>query len=131
MTTEQQQPEVKRERGRGRLYHQQGSAIWWMAFYKHGKQIRMSTGEVDEKKAERALKLKLQERDAELGGGRKMVLPKQERFRVSELLHNLESDYRLRKIASPQFKSHLWPLVRLLPQSIAVRRYLGRRSSWR
>jgi hypothetical protein len=91
----------------------------------------MSTGEVDEKKAERALKLKLQERDAELGGGRKMVLPKQERFRVSELLDNLESDYRLRKIASPQFKSHLWPLVRLLPQSIAVRRYLGRRSSWR
>jgi integrase len=107
MTTEQQQSEVKRERGRGRLYHQQGSAIWWMAFYKHGKQIRMSTGEVDEKKAERALKLKLQERDAELGGGRKMVLPKQERFRVSELLDNLESDYRLRKIASPQFKSHL------------------------
>jgi hypothetical protein len=107
MTTEQQQPEVKRERGRGRLYHQQGSAIWWMAFYKHGKQIRMSTGEVDEKKAERALKLKLRERDAELGGGRKMVLPKQERFRVSELLDNLETDYRLREIDSPQFKSHL------------------------
>jgi hypothetical protein len=57
-----------RERARGRLYHQQGSAICWMAFYKHGKQIRMSTGEVDEKKVERALKLKLQERDAEPGG---------------------------------------------------------------
>lgn len=58
----------KRERGRGRLYHQRGSAFWWMAFYKHGKQIRMSTEETDEKKAERVLKLKLQERDAELGG---------------------------------------------------------------
>ena len=67
--------EAKRERGRGRLYHQQGSALWWMAFYKRGKQIRMSTGETDEKKAERALKLKLQERDAELGGGRKMITP--------------------------------------------------------
>jgi integrase len=99
--------ETKRERGRGRLYHQRGSAFWWMAFYKHGKQVRMSTGEVDEKKAERALKLKLQERDAELGGGRKMITPRQQRITVSELLDNLESDYRLRGIASPQFKSHL------------------------
>jgi integrase len=99
--------EVKRERGRGRLYHQQGSALWWMAFYKRGKQIRMSTGETDEKKAERALKLKLQERDAELGGGKKMITPQQQRITVSELLDNLESDYRLRGIYSPQFKSHL------------------------
>ena len=67
--------EAKRERGRGRLYHQQGSALWWIAFYKRGKQIRMSTGETDEKKAERALKLKLQERDAELGGGTKDDYP--------------------------------------------------------
>jgi hypothetical protein len=99
--------EAKRERGRGRLYHQQGSALWWMAFYKRGKQIRMSTGETDEKKAERALKLKLQERDAELGGGRKMITPQQQRLTVNELLDNLESDYRLRDIYSPQFKSHL------------------------
>jgi integrase len=101
------QPEVKRERGRGRLYHQRGSAFWWMAFYKHGKQIRMSTEETDEKKAERALKLKLQERDAELGGGKKMITPQQQRITVSELLDNLETDYRLRGKCSPQFKSHL------------------------
>jgi integrase len=101
------QPEVKRERGRGRLYHQRGSAFWWMAFYKHGKQIRMSTEETDEKKAERALKLKLQERDAELGGGKKMITPQQQRIAVSELLDNLESDYRLRGIDSPQFRSHV------------------------
>lgn len=105
MTTQQQ--EGKRERGRGRLYKQAGSANYWMAFYKHGKQIRMSTGEVDEQKALRALKLKLQERDAELGGGRKMITPQQQRITVNELLDNLESDYRLRSIATPQFKSHL------------------------
>jgi integrase len=105
MTTQEQ--EVKRERGRGRLYHQRGSAFWWLAFYKHGKQIRMSTEETDEKKAERVLKLKLQERDAELGGGRKMITPQQQRITVSELLENLESDYRLRGIDSPQFRSHV------------------------
>lgn len=35
MTTEQQQPQVKRERGRGRLYHQQGSSIWAEATIPH------------------------------------------------------------------------------------------------
>jgi len=97
----------KRERGRGRLYRQAGSNNWTLAFYKRGKQIRMSTGETDENKARLALKRKLQERDAELGGGRKMITPQQQRITVNELLDNLESDYRLREIASPQFKSQL------------------------
>jgi integrase len=97
----------KRERGRGRIYHQRGSANWWMAFYKHGKQIRMSTEETDEKKAARVLKLKLQERDAELGGGKKMITPQQQRVTVSELLDNLERHYRLGGKCSPQFKSHV------------------------
>lgn len=74
--------ETKRERGRGRLYHQRGSAFWWMAFYKHGKQIRMSTEETDETKAGRVLKSKLQERDVELGGGRRMITPAQQRVRA-------------------------------------------------
>ncbi len=105
-----QQQEVKRERGRGRLYHQRGSAFWWMAFYKHGKQIRMSTGEVDEKKAERALKLKLQERDAELGGGRKMITPQQQRITVNELLDALKVDYKLRGKSGARLLSNLKPL---------------------
>jgi integrase len=104
------QPETKRERGRGHLYHQQGSAIWWMAFYKHGKQIRMSTGEVDEKIAERALKLKLQERDAELGGGRKMITPQQQRLTVNELLDALKVDYTLRGKGGARLLSNLKPL---------------------
>jgi hypothetical protein len=67
-----------------------------MAFYKHGKQIRMSTEETDEKRATRVLKLKLQERDAELGGGKKMITPHQQRFTVNELLDALQVDYELR-----------------------------------
>jgi integrase len=108
MTTQQQ--EVKRERGRGRLYKQPGSANYWMAFYKHGKQIRMSTGEVDEKKAERALKLKLQERDAELGGGRRMITPQQQRVTVSELLDALQVDYKLRGKSGARLLSNVKPL---------------------
>ena len=52
----EQAQEVKRERGRGRLYKQAGSQFYWMAFYKHGKEFRMSTGETDETAALRALK---------------------------------------------------------------------------
>jgi hypothetical protein len=36
-----------------------------------------------------------------------MITPQQPRIMVAELLDNLESDYRLREIASPQFKSQL------------------------
>lgn len=104
MTTE------KRERGRGRLYHQRGSAFWWMAFYKHGKQIRMSTEETDETKAGRVLKSKLQERDAELGGGRRMITPAQQRVTVCELLDALLVDYKLRGKSGPRLLSNLKPL---------------------
>jgi integrase len=98
---------TQRERGRGRLYRQRNSANWWMAFYKHGKQIRMSTEETDEKKARRVLTAKLQERDAELGGGKKMITPQQQRVTVNELLDNLERHYRLGGKCSPQFKSQV------------------------
>ena len=104
MTTE------KRERGRGRIYHQQGSANWWMAFYKHGKQIRMSTDETDETKARRALNRKLQERDAELGGGKKMITPQQQRLTVNELLEGLKVDYTLRGKGGARLLSNLKPL---------------------
>lgn len=131
MTQEQTQ---KRERGRGRIYQRAGSSMWWMRFYKRGKQVRMSTGETDEVKAERALKRKLQERDGELSGGKRMLLPAQERTRVSELLDNLESDYRLRGIDSPQFRSHVkrireyfgdWRAVEITPA--LVDRYIETR----
>jgi integrase len=102
--------ETKRERGRGRLYHQRGSAFWWMAFYKHGKQIRMSTEETDETKAGRVLKSKLQERDVELGGGRRMITPAQQRVTVNELLDALLVDYKLRGKSGARLLSNLKPV---------------------
>jgi integrase len=49
--------ETKRERGSGRLF-QRGST-WWCQFYDRGRQIRLSSGETDEKKAERFLRKKV------------------------------------------------------------------------
>lgn len=110
MTTEQ--PEMKkRERGRGRLYRQPGSGNWFMAFYRRGQQIRMSTEESDEKKALKVLTNKLAERDAENHGGRKMLTPAQSRIKVSELLDALKVDYRLRgKKSGARLLSNLKPL---------------------
>lgn len=49
----------KRERGEGRLFLR--GNIWWCQYYFHGQQIRVSTGETDEKKAAKFLKQKLAE----------------------------------------------------------------------
>jgi integrase len=49
----------KRERGTGRLF-QRGN-IFWCQYYSHGQQIRVSTGETDEKRAGKFLKRKLAE----------------------------------------------------------------------
>lgn len=51
--------ETKRERGTGRLF--QRGQVWWAQYYLHGRQIRVSTGETDEKKAGKILKRKLAE----------------------------------------------------------------------
>jgi len=51
--------ESKRERGSGRLF--QRGQIWWAQYYSHGRQIRVSTEETDEKRAGKFLKRKLAE----------------------------------------------------------------------
>jgi integrase len=47
----------KRERGTGSLWLRGG--IWWAAYYFRGRQMRVSTGETDPKKAEKFLRRKL------------------------------------------------------------------------
>ena len=51
--------ENKRERGTGRLF--QRGQVWWAQYYLHGQQVRISTGEADEKKAGKFLKRRLAE----------------------------------------------------------------------
>jgi integrase len=48
---------AKRERGSGRLFLR--GSTWWCQYYSHGSQIRVSTGQIDEKKAARFLQKKI------------------------------------------------------------------------
>jgi len=50
---------AKRERGTGRLFLR--GQIWWAQYYSHGRQVRVSTEETDEKRAGKFLKRKLAE----------------------------------------------------------------------
>jgi integrase len=105
-------------RGDGGIYQRTGSAVYWCSYYLRGKQYRQSTGQTDEKKAQKFLKAKLKEVHADEIGARSFVAPKQQRLTVGELLDALEGDYKLRGKDSAQFKSHLK----------AVRNYFG---DWR
>ena len=96
---------TKRDRGCGRTF-QRGN-VFWIAYYLRGKEFRESSGTSDEKKARRFLKHRLKEVGADQIGVQSFIAPKQQRVTVSELLDNLEADYKLRGIASPQFNSHL------------------------
>ncbi len=46
-------------RGDGRLYREQGSRFWWMAYYVHGRYVRQSTEETDENKARKILRKRI------------------------------------------------------------------------
>jgi len=52
---------TKRPRGTGRLYHQKGSANWWVQFYQDGKCHRESTGTSNRRQAEAYLRDKIGE----------------------------------------------------------------------
>jgi integrase len=96
-----------RERGQGRTFNRKGSPYFWCAYYLRGKEYRESTGETDEKKAKKFLKGRLKEVGADQIGARTFVGPRQERISTHEILDALEADYKLRGVASPQFRSHL------------------------
>ncbi len=96
---------IARERGRGRIFKR--GTIYSCAYYLRGKEYRQSTGETDEKKAEKFLNRKLKEVGADQINAKPFIGPQQERIRVSELLDALEADYQLRGKDSAQFKSNL------------------------
>jgi integrase len=94
-------------RGDGRIFQRKGSVFWWCAYYLRGKEYRESTGETEEKKAQKLLGRKLKEVHADQIGAKQFITPRQEKVRVSKLLDALQDDYELRRVASPQFQSHL------------------------
>ena len=97
-------------RGNGRIFQRKGSTMWWCAYYLRGKEYRESTGQTEEKKAQKFLDRKLKEVHADQIGAKHFVGPQQERTKISELLDALEADYKLRGKESPQFRAHLKPV---------------------
>jgi integrase len=76
-------------RGDGRLYREPGSRYWWAAYYVHGRYVRQSTGETDEKKARRVLRARIA---AVLHGD---VLPDERRVTLGDLVGMLHTDYEV------------------------------------
>jgi hypothetical protein len=103
-------------RGDGRLYKHPDSKFWWCAFYLRGKQIRQSTGETDEKRAEKFLKRKIREIENDKEAIKRFSHPRQERVTVNEILDDLVEHYKRggekgipREVPSHMI-SHLKPL---------------------
>src|SRR5687768_14678762 len=112
---------MKRIRGMGRTL-KRGNR-WWIAYYVNGHEQRESASKVlgrpdaglNEKDAEKALKLRLQE----IHGGR-WVGAKQERVTLAELLDALVQDYKNNARRSLYtLESHLRPLRAAFPVEAA------------
>ena len=81
---------MKRQRGTGSIYKQPGSQVWWLSYYRNGRQLRESSGTTDEVKAGRILK----QRMAQVTTGTHPGLGV-ERVRVDELAEDFLRDYRI------------------------------------
>lgn len=97
-------------RGTGRVFQRKGSSLYWIAYYRRGKEIRESSGSRNEKEAEKFLKQRLKELGAEEMGLRPFIGPKQDRILMRELFDALVEDYRIRGKNTPDFISHLKPI---------------------
>lgn len=94
-------------RGDGRIFRRKNSALWWCSYYIRGKEIRESTGQTDEKKADNFRKRRLREVGADLIGAQTFTTPKNQKLTVHDLLESLTKDFELRGKLSPQNKSGL------------------------
>jgi integrase len=100
---------MPRPRGTGSIYHQKGSSVWWVKYYRNGKSYRESTHTTNDGKARDFLKKRL----AEIVTGN-FSGPRAERIRVDELAEDFLRDYRIngRKSiadAETRWKLHLHP----------------------
>jgi integrase len=107
--TAKKENQMARPRGTGSLYHQKGSAVWWVKYYRNGKSYRESTHKTNEKEAQDFLKQRL----AEITVGT-FVGPCTERIRVEELAEDFLRDYRINgrkslRDAKARWRLHLQP----------------------
>ena len=74
-------------RGDGRLYREAGSRYWWCAYYVHGKEVRQSTRETDERRAKRVLRRHM----ADVLRGE--CIPHEHRVTLGDLVAMVRADY--------------------------------------
>lgn len=91
-------------RGDGRLFRR--GDVFWCAFYVDGREQRESTKKTDAEEATKYLRRRLKEVHAhELDPTKPFITQQRRRRTIAELLDALESDYRIRDIASVQNRS--------------------------
>lgn len=81
------------KRGDGKLYRQPNSQFWFCCYYVKGERFRQSTGEVDEKKAQRFLDNQIKAKHADEIGARKFVTPQTQKQTIGDLLSKLQAKY--------------------------------------
>ena len=87
-------------RGDGRIYLR--GSVYWACYYLRGVQYRESTKETDQKKAEKFLQDRRDERGADKIGTKPFVTPKAKRITVAQLCQSLRAKYELHDKASKQ-----------------------------
>jgi integrase len=102
-------------RGDGRVYQKPGSRYWHMEFWLDGHPVRGSTGEVDEERARRVLRRKLEEVK------RGDAVPGEERLTLGEVRGFLRADYRRKRNRStPTMESSFKNVVRFFGERAKV-----------
>jgi integrase len=76
-------------RGDGRLYREPGSRFWWCAYHVNGKEVRQSTRETDERRAQRVLRRHL----ADVLRGD--CIPHEHKVTLGDLVKMVETDYEV------------------------------------
>jgi hypothetical protein len=95
----------------GTVYRRPRSPHLWIRYMAHGKKQRESANTAGVEKAERLLRKRLSEIEADAEGLRPFVGAVQHRVRVKVLLDALIADYELREVRSlRQVRAHLAPI---------------------
>src|SRR5690242_16490922 len=101
-------PQPTRRRGDGSVYRR--GQIWWIRYFRRGKEYRESAKTTEESRAHKLLDRRMKEIWAERQGLQAFV-PKAEKVYVDELLDEYEKAYKLDGgRALRQFKSHMKPI---------------------
>ena len=101
---------TERERAQKHLYKQKGCTNWFLRFYLHGKQVRETTGMIDETEACRIALARLDEAGADRSGAKKFIGPEQKKITVQQLLDALRLNYESRGMVNCHLLSNLKPM---------------------